>query len=129
MQSISLTFARALADAICTAEKRIGSLAVEFENAVASCTTTRLPMSQLSRFLEQAQLRSGDEDLGLLAYKKAHPGHLGVLGYAIMSSSTLGDAMARMVAPPKRSSTSSDEFLDTASLVRASNAQPLIMTF
>ena len=54
-------------------------------------------MRGFSRFLEQAKQRSGNEDLGLLAYQKAHPGHLGVLGYAIMSSPTLADAMTRMV--------------------------------
>lgn len=97
MQSISLAFARALVDAICSSEESIGSLAVEFESLAACGSDSHVPMRDFSRFFEQAKQRSGNEDLGLLAYQKAHPGHLGVLGYAIMSSPTLADAMTRMV--------------------------------
>ncbi|MFK7698669.1 AraC family transcriptional regulator [Pseudomonas caspiana] len=114
MQSISLTFARALASALCTGDERMRSIAVEFEKEAASCAATHLPMSELCRFFDQTQLRSGNEDLGLLAYQKAHPGHLGVLGYAIMSSPTLGDAMTRMVEHHSMIGTGFCMFLDSS---------------
>lgn len=97
MQNISLAFARALVDGICSAEKAIRPLALEFEKATASLTAEYLPMPEFYRFFDHARLLSGNQDLGLLAYQQAHPAHLGVLGYAIMSSSTISDAMSRMV--------------------------------
>lgn len=97
MQNISLAFARALVDGICTDDKAISALALEFDTATASRTAEYLPMPEFCRFFDQARLLSGNEDLGLLAYQKAHPAHLSVLGYAIMSSPTIKDAMTRMV--------------------------------
>lgn len=94
MQSVSLAFARALINSISNFDKRI---LLRLENYVLSHGVEQLPMSELSQLFELAIRHSGNEDLGLLAYKSAHPGHLGVLGYAVMSSSTLGEAMARMV--------------------------------
>ena len=47
----------------------------------------------LAKFTEA----SGDFDLGLRAYENAHPAMLGVLGYAVMSCSTLGSALERLV--------------------------------
>ena len=97
MQSISTAFALALVEAIDPHEKTSNPLTLAFENAAACCADNHMPMGELLRFIECARVRSGNEDLGLQAYQKAHPGHLGVLGYAIMSSATLGEAMTRMV--------------------------------
>lgn len=97
MQTIFLPFARALVEAICSADKRLSSLATEFESAARSSANTHLAMHDFCAFFDQARLQTGDEDLGLLAYEKAHPSHLGILGYAVMSSSTLVDAMTRLV--------------------------------
>lgn len=47
----------------------------------------------LAKFTEA----SGDFDLGLRAYENVHPAMLGVLGYAVMSCSTLGVALERLV--------------------------------
>lgn len=70
-------------------------------------------MHELSRLIEETQVRSGNDDLGLLAYEKAHPSHLGALGYAIMSSATLGEAMTRMVEHHTMIGTGFCMFLDS----------------
>ena len=97
MQSISSAFALALIEAMGSADTPIDRLAVTFTKTTASLTPARIPLHELSRLIEDVQIRSGNEDLGLLAYEKAHPAHLGALGYAAMSSATLSEAMARMV--------------------------------
>ncbi|MCK9796306.1 AraC family transcriptional regulator [Pseudomonas sp. MAFF 302030] len=49
------------------------------------------------QMLHEATRVSGNPDLGLLAYGKAHPAHLASLGYALMSCATLDVALQRMV--------------------------------
>jgi AraC-like DNA-binding protein len=119
MQSISPAFALALIEAIGSADTTIESLAVTLKKMTASFTHARVPMHELSRLIEDTQVRSGNDDLGLLAYEKAHPGHLGALGYATMSSATLGEAMTRMVEHHTMIGTGFCMFLDsTATTVR-----------
>jgi AraC-like DNA-binding protein len=119
MQSISPAFALALIEAISGADKTIEPLAVTLAKMAASFTPARIPLHELSQLIEQTQKRSGDDDLGLRAYEKAHPGHLGALGYATMSSATLGEAMARMVEHQTMIGTGFCMFLDsTATTLR-----------
>ncbi|WP_277588757.1 AraC family transcriptional regulator [Pseudomonas chlororaphis] len=47
--------------------------------------------------LQDAVQLCGNPDLGLLAYTKAHPANLEVLGYALMSGATLDTALQRLV--------------------------------
>lgn len=48
-------------------------------------------------WLASLTLSSGDPDLGLKAYHNTHPAMLGILGYAVMSCATLGQALERIV--------------------------------
>ncbi|OLF53669.1 AraC family transcriptional regulator [Pseudomonas chlororaphis] len=47
--------------------------------------------------MQDAARLSGNPDLGLLAYRRAHPANLEVLGYTLMSGATLGTALQRLV--------------------------------
>ncbi|MFJ4144063.1 AraC family transcriptional regulator ligand-binding domain-containing protein [Pseudomonas sp. NPDC089734] len=49
------------------------------------------------QLMSEVAQRSQNPDYGLLAYSKAHPGNLELLGYAIMSSATLGVALQKLV--------------------------------
>lgn len=62
-------------------------------NPALSSGAQQIPLKELNELLSQLQRRTGSEDIGLLAYRKAHPGNLGVLGYAIMSSPTIHSAL------------------------------------
>jgi AraC-like DNA-binding protein len=119
MQSISSAFALALIEAMGSALTPIDPLAVTLTQTTAPLTPERIPLHELSRLIEDVQVRSGNEDLGLLAYEKAHPAHLGALGYAAMSSATLSEAMARMVEHHTMIGTGFCMFMDsTASTLR-----------
>lgn len=97
MQSISPVFAQAFIDAICHVEKGVEHHLVHSpEQAHELPPPPHVPMNELTEFFSRAHLQTGNEDIGLLAYHSAHPGHLGVLGYAIMSCPTLHDALARI---------------------------------
>ncbi len=54
-------------------------------------------MELVYQLMAEVSLRSDRPDYGLLAYSKAHPANLQLLGYAIMSSSTLGAALKKLV--------------------------------
>ncbi|MFJ3486299.1 AraC family transcriptional regulator [Pseudomonas sp. NPDC090202] len=69
-------------------------------------------MHELTQFFAQAQHHTGNEDIGLLAYQSAHPGHLGALGYAVMSCPTLHDALARIAEHHAMIGTGFSMFLD-----------------
>ncbi|RBJ66878.1 AraC family transcriptional regulator, partial [Pseudomonas sp. MWU12-2534b] len=47
--------------------------------------------------MRDAARRTGNPDLGLLAYSNAHPANLEALGYAVTSCTTLGAALHRLV--------------------------------
>ena len=49
------------------------------------------------KVMAEAASRTGNPDIGLLAYSRAHPANLEVLGYAVMSCATLGTALQRLV--------------------------------
>lgn len=49
------------------------------------------------KVMAEAARRTGNPDIGLLAYSRAHPANLEVLGYAVMSCATLGTALQRLV--------------------------------
>lgn len=113
MQSISPVFAQAFIDAICFAEKGVAHRIIHSpEQARNLPVAAQVPMQELTDFFAMAQKQSGNEDIGLLAYHSAHPGHLGVLGYAIMSCPTLHDALARIAEHHALIGTGFSMFLD-----------------
>lgn len=95
MLSISSPFAQACIDAVNSSEQRFAGSSGTPEKV--SSTDQNIPLTELNQLLTLAQQRKNNDDIGLLAYQKAHPGNLGVLGYAIMSSATILDALKRMV--------------------------------
>ena len=55
---------------------------------------TRLPMTQVIALFRSAATLTGREDLGLEFGRRVRPGTFNVLGYALMTCKTLGDAIA-----------------------------------
>lgn len=55
----------------------------------------RLPFLEFSRLCEAAAQKLGDPFFGLHAGEQVKPGHLGILGFALMSCATLGEALER----------------------------------
>lgn len=49
------------------------------------------------KLMREAMHCTGNPDIGLLTYARAHPAHLDALGYAVMSCATLGAALQRLV--------------------------------
>lgn len=95
MHTISSVLAKALIDPGAVSQLGIPESQLAFlnSNSVQSEELQQIPLTHLNELLSLIQQRLGSEDIGLLAYGKAHPGNLGVLGYAIMSSSTVHNAL------------------------------------
>lgn len=95
MHTISSVLAKALIDPDAISQLGIPESQLAFlnSNSVQSGEPQQIPLTDLNEILSFIQQRLGSEDIGLLAYGKAHPGNLGVLGYAIMSSSTVHNAL------------------------------------
>lgn len=95
MHTISAVLAKALIDPVAVTQMGIATSQFAFldSHSVKSDAPQQVPLSELNKLLSLVQHRCGSEDIGLLAYEKAHPGNLGVLGYAIMSSATVYDAL------------------------------------
>ncbi|WDU64078.1 AraC family transcriptional regulator ligand-binding domain-containing protein [Pseudomonas poae] len=97
MPSIFSPFAHACIEAVTATEKGTLSSRIPARPAKEPGARNDIPLTHLNQLLTLAQQRQNNEDIGLLAYQKAHPGNLGVLGYAIMSSATVLDALKHMV--------------------------------
>ncbi|WP_288097620.1 AraC family transcriptional regulator [Pseudomonas sp.] len=95
MHSISAVLAQALMNAVVLARPHATDPNVTFSGTPSPGAggVRQIPLDELNEFFLRAQRHSGSEDIGLLAYQRAHPGNLGVLGYAIMSSPTLRCAL------------------------------------
>lgn len=95
MHSISAVLAQALISGIGLAHLDPTPSQPTFAGAIANLSggAQQIPLDELNEFFLQVQRRSGGEDIGLLAYQKAHPGNLGVLGFAIMSNATIHSAL------------------------------------
>lgn len=97
MLSLSPTFAQACIDAITPSANSRRDLQAGSADTAPSGGDKNIPLNTIMQLLVLAQQREGNEDIGLLAYNKAHPGNLGLLGYAIMSSATVLDALRHIV--------------------------------
>lgn len=96
MPTISFHFAEALFNALgVSSDQTIKGQLSRTLKGMAYDSSARIPL----RVLEQLfALYSFDKkDIGLSAYEKAHPGNLGVLGYAVMSSPTIDRALQTIV--------------------------------
>lgn len=99
MPSISAFFAQAFFEAVHPATDQAPKINNPFVTQASGFTAgmQQIPLQQLTGFLALIEQTRGNRDIGLLAYEKAHPGNLGVLGYAVMSSSTVRDALKYIV--------------------------------
>ena len=89
---------RVLAHALSDAGANVDALLKHFdsgEDVYANPKGVKLEL--VYKVMEEAVQRTGNADLGLLAYTRAHPANLEVLGYAVMSCATLGAALQRLV--------------------------------
>lgn len=99
MQFISSSLAQAFAEAV-FASINEGESARERPDLQLSgidLEARQVPVKELSKLFMLAQKMGASDDIGLLAYDNAHPGNLDFLGYAIMSSSTISDALKYIV--------------------------------
>ncbi len=99
MHRMTSTGFRVLADVLTDAGANVEALLNEFdsshEDVWANPNGVRLEL--VYKVMAAAAVRTGNPDIGLLAYARAHPANLEVLGYAVMSCPTLGAALQRFV--------------------------------
>jgi len=89
---------RVLADVLTDGGADVDALLRQFdsgEEVWANPKGVRLDL--VYKVMAEAVKRTGNPDIGLLAYTRAHPANLEVLGYAVMSCATLGTALQRLV--------------------------------
>lgn len=86
--------------------QRFAAASLELQNTLNDINSRHAPtaddpslikLTQAYEFFSDAHRATGNTDIGLQAYAHAWPGCLGVPGYAIMSSPTLGAALERWV--------------------------------
>ncbi|SEE50417.1 AraC family transcriptional regulator [Pseudomonas migulae] len=99
MHRMTSTGFRVLADVLTDAGANVETLLKAFdsshEEVWANPNGVRLEL--VYKVMAEAARRTGNPDIGLLAYARAHPANLEVLGYAVMSCATLGAALQRLV--------------------------------
>lgn len=99
MHRMTSTGFRVLADVLTDAGANVETLLKEFdsshEEVWANPNGVRLEL--VYKIMAAAAARTGNPDIGLLAYARAHPANLEVLGYAVMSCPNLGTALQRLV--------------------------------
>lgn len=98
MQRMTSTSFRVLADVLTDAGADVEALLKQFhssEEVFANPKGVRLEL--IYKVVAEAVKRTGNQDIGLLAYHRAHPANLEVFGYAVMSCATLGAALQRLV--------------------------------
>lgn len=96
MPTISFHFAEALFNALgVSSDQTIKGQLSRALKGMEYDRSAKIPL----RVLEQlfALYAYDKKDIGLTAYEKAHPGNLGILGYAVMSSPTIDQALQTMV--------------------------------
>lgn len=97
MQSISKLMASAILNAITQEHPELGKLATIALATPYKGDPHNVPMFSVTDFLEKGVAATNNPDLGLLAYKTAHPANLGILGYAVMSCPNIESALRRII--------------------------------
>ncbi|EJM00619.1 DNA-binding domain-containing protein, AraC-type [Pseudomonas sp. GM102] len=89
---------RVLADVLTDGGANVEALLKQFDSSEEVFANPKgVGLELVYKVMEEAVKRTGNPDIGLLAYTRAHPANLEVLGYAVMSSATLGTALQRLV--------------------------------
>ena len=76
-------------------EEALRSVGVTAAAAPGSCTTGRMPYPQWCAALEALYQRVDDPQLGIHIGQVIQPAHCGVLGYLVLSSNTLAEALGQ----------------------------------
>ncbi|MFJ4259639.1 AraC family transcriptional regulator ligand-binding domain-containing protein [Pseudomonas monteilii] len=97
MQSLSKPMANAILNAIIQEHPEFKELATTALATPYSGNSNNVAMASIYKFFKQCLEATNNPDLGLLAYKTAHPANLGMLGYAVMSCIDLESALRRIV--------------------------------
>ncbi|WP_175649724.1 AraC family transcriptional regulator [Pseudomonas sp. Marseille-P9899] len=97
MHTLSRTFAGAILAALGDSDPAVAALCRRLgEPLLAASGPAFISLASLTALFEQASALSGDPDIGLRAFHHAHPANLGPLGYALMSSPTIGSVLTAM---------------------------------
>ncbi|EJM62101.1 DNA-binding domain-containing protein, AraC-type [Pseudomonas sp. GM50] len=89
---------RVLADVLTDGGANVEALLKQFDSSEEVFANPKgVGLELVYKVMEEAVKRTGNPDIGLLAYTRAHPANLEVLGYAVMSCATLGTALQRLV--------------------------------
>ncbi|WP_256663740.1 AraC family transcriptional regulator [Pseudomonas sp. gcc21] len=98
-RTTSSSWAHAIVDALALSGMDGRGLLAELglDSALLDDPDARIPQDQMTRLWQLAVSRSGDPAIGLNMARIVRPAHFNVVGYALMSSSTLGEAFGRLV--------------------------------
>ncbi|KOY01770.1 AraC family transcriptional regulator [Pseudomonas nunensis] len=87
-----------LADVLTDGGANVDALLKQFDSGEEVFANPKgVGLELVYQVMAEAAKRTGNPDIGLLAYTRAHPANLEVLGYAVMSCATLGTALQRLV--------------------------------
>ncbi|KAF2394100.1 AraC family transcriptional regulator [Pseudomonas frederiksbergensis] len=87
-----------LADVLTDGGANVDALLKQFDSGEEVFANPKgVGLELVYKVMAEAAMRTGNPDIGLLAYTRAHPANLEVLGYAVMSCATLGTALQRLV--------------------------------
>ncbi|KPN91490.1 AraC family transcriptional regulator [Pseudomonas nunensis] len=87
-----------LADVLTDGGANVDALLKQFDSSEEVFANPKgVGLELVYQVMAEAAKRTGNPDIGLLAYTRAHPANLEVLGYAVMSCATLGTALQRLV--------------------------------
>lgn len=89
---------RVLADVLTDGGANVNALLKQFDSDEEVFANPKgVGLELVYKVMAEAVKHTGNPDIGLLAYTRAHPANLEVLGYAVMSCATLGTALQRLV--------------------------------
>ena len=90
------TITRAYLSVLAQALEASGTPLEAAQDALAS-NRRHIRLATVYQWLQALVQKTENPDIGLNVYAQAHPAMLGLMGYAVMSSSTLGEALQRLV--------------------------------
>lgn len=97
MLKISRTLAGAIVDAVSDNVAGLEETVKEYKLRLKESSQEQIPLNYLEDFFSSATEHASNPDIGLQAYKRAHPGNIGILGYALMSSPNIEMALKQIV--------------------------------
>jgi AraC-like DNA-binding protein len=98
MKKVSKVLAQAVVSSIVKAHPVLRKVKTRFNycSIQSEDLYSQISMAELEDFFVHAVEITQDENIGVAAYHGAHPGNLGLLGYAMMSGATIGSALQQI---------------------------------